>query len=57
MGLSYTIESGRSALVFGDINATAFVLTLHEKGVDVERMEAHDESLESYYIRLVGEAK
>lgn len=57
MGLEYTVESKHVALIFGDVEVTPFVLSLHARGIEVSRMEAHDESLESYYIRLVGGEK
>lgn len=57
MGFEYTIESKQMALVYDEIHVTPFVLSLNERGIDIEHMETHDESLESYYIRLMGGEK
>lgn len=54
LGVQYRILSGREADVYGKVNASQLVLALSEKGCGVESMQERDESLESYYISLVG---
>jgi len=52
--LKYTIISDTEADVYGKIGVTKLVSRLAEEGCEVEAMQERDESLESYYIRLVG---
>lgn len=54
MGLSYTIASGEEADIFGECNVTELVLALSQEGCRVNKLTEKDESLESYYINLVG---
>lgn len=51
---SYSILSGTQIDVFGKIHVTEFILWLAEEGCQVISMQQQDESLESYYISLVG---
>lgn len=53
-GLSYTILSGTEADIYGKIGVTELVTLLAEHGCTVVSMQERDESLESYYIRLLG---
>lgn len=53
-GLSYTVLSGTEADIYGKIGVTELVTLLAERGCMVASMQERDESLESYYIRLVG---
>lgn len=53
-GLSYTILSGTEADIYGRIGVTELVTLLAEHGCTVVSMQERDESLESYYIRLLG---
>lgn len=53
-GLSYTVLSGTEADIYGKIGVTELVTLLAERGCTVASMQERDESLESYYIRLVG---
>ncbi len=53
-GLEYTIHSDTEADVFGSISVTDLTLRLAEENCEVMSMQERDESLESYYIRLVG---
>lgn len=53
-GLSYTILSSTEADIYGKIGVTELVTLLAEHGCIVVSMQERDESLESYYIRLLG---
>ncbi len=54
MGIEYEIISDREADLFAKIHVTQLALALAEHGCEVISMREHDESLESYYINLVG---
>lgn len=53
----YRIVSDEEADIFGDVNITSMVLALAKEGCEVLSLREHDESLESYYIGLVGGKK
>lgn len=52
--IEYTIFSNTGADVFADINVTELVLALKNANCDVLSIKERDESLESYYINLIG---
>lgn len=52
--LEYTVVSQREADIFGDINITQLAIKLTEKQCEIVSMHEHDESLESYYVNLIG---
>ena len=52
--LAYTIISDTEADIYGDITITDLTLSLAQAGCTVQAMHEHDESLEAYYIGLVG---
>lgn len=52
--IAYTILSDREADAYGKVNVTRVTLKLAEKNCEVFSMQERDESLESYYIGLVG---
>ncbi|MBO4878185.1 MAG: ATP-binding cassette domain-containing protein [Ruminococcus sp.] len=54
MGVDYKILDSSTADVFAKLNFTQTALKLSEQGCDVITMEEKDESLESFYISLVG---
>ena len=54
MHLEYQILSDTQADVFAKINVTQLALALAEENCQVLSMQERDESLESYYIGLVG---
>jgi len=54
MGLEYTVRSDTEADVYGGVSVTDLTLALHAAGCDIKSIHAHDESLESYYMGLVG---
>lgn len=54
MGIKYEIRSDREADIFADINITELVLALHKEDCGLLSVTEREESLESYYINLVG---
>lgn len=54
MGLEYHILSDTQAEIFSKITITKLVLPLSEKGCDVLSIHEREESLESYYMSLIG---
>ena len=54
MNLEYKIISATAADVFAKINVTQITITLAQENCEVLSMKERDESLESYYISLVG---
>lgn len=56
-GLEYTILSEQTADIFGKITVTELALELTAKNCEIISMQERDESLETYYINLIGGAK
>lgn len=54
MGLSYSVVSAREADIFGEFSINKLVLSLAEEDCEVLSLHERDESLESYYLGLVG---
>jgi ABC-2 type transport system ATP-binding protein len=54
MDLEYKIMSDTTADVFAKVNVTQLAAALAKENCEVLTMQEHDESLESYYISLVG---
>ena len=54
MGVEYKIIDSSTADVFAKLNFTQTALKLSEQGCEIITMEEKDESLESFYISLVG---
>ena len=54
MNLEYKIISGTIADVFAKVTVTQMVLALAKENCEVLSMQERDESLESYFISLVG---
>ena len=54
MQIEYTILSDTAADVYTKINPTELVLALKEEDCDVLSIREREESLESYYINLMG---
>lgn len=54
LAIDYEIISDESANVFGQINISKLVRALAEKNCEVISAAEHDESLESYYVNLIG---
>lgn len=54
MKLEYKIISETTADVFSKVNVTQLAVALAKENCEVLSMQEKDESLESYYISLVG---
>jgi ABC-2 type transport system ATP-binding protein len=54
MNLKYKIISATTADVFAKVNVTQLAAALAKENCEVLSMQEHDESLESYYLSLVG---
>lgn len=54
MGVDYRILSDSSADVYAKLGVTELASKLEAKGCEIISMTEHDESLESFYIGLVG---
>lgn len=54
MEIDYEILSDTQADVFAKIKVTQLALALQEENCEILSMQEHDESLESYYVSLVG---
>lgn len=54
VGLEYKIRSHEEADVYGEINLSQLILNLTEEGCQVLGVQEHNESLESYFMGLVG---
>lgn len=52
--LEYTVVSDKEADIFGSINISEFIQHLLSENCQVLSIHEHDESLEGYYINLVG---
>ncbi len=55
--VSYKVLSENKAEIYGKLPVTSLVLALHEAGCDVISLTEHEESLESYFISLIGGEK
>lgn len=56
MGLKYTVLSEREGQIYGKVSVTKLAMALTEENCEILSMRERDESLESYYIRLIGGA-
>ena len=54
MGVEYNILSDRAADVYAKVNVSRLTLALAEESCEVLSMQERNESLESYYVSLVG---
>ena len=54
MGVEYKILSDRTADVFAQLNVSQLTLALAKEDCEVLSMQERDESLESFFINLVG---
>ena len=54
MNLEYNITSDREADIFAKIDVTDLAMALAEENCRIITMEEKDESLESYFVSLVG---
>lgn len=56
MGLEYEILSDKQANIYGKLNLTKLVMALAKADCELRSSHGQDESLESYFINLVGGA-
>ena len=54
MNLDYNIFSDTMADIYAKVNVTQLTLALAEEGCDVISLTENEESLESYYVNLIG---
>ena len=54
LDLDYALRSDTEADVYGEVNVTALTIALHDAGCDVKSFHERNETLESYYVNLVG---
>ena len=54
MGVDYKIRSEREADVFAQLNVSQLALALAKENCEALSMQERDESLESYFVNLVG---
>jgi ABC-2 type transport system ATP-binding protein len=57
MNIEYQILSDTQADVFAKINVSKMAAMLQKEACEIISMQEHDESLESYYVSLVGGGK
>lgn len=57
MGLEYKILENRQVDIYDAVNMSKLISALSEKGCEVFSVQNHDESLESYFLSLVGTGK
>lgn len=53
-GLEYRLTTETQADIFASVNITELVLLLREENCDILSVQERDESLESYYVNLLG---
>ena len=54
MGMEYSICSDTEADVYGPVQVTELTLALHAAGCEIRSIHEQNESLESYFMNLVG---
>ena len=54
MEVSYTVLSNRTADLFAKINVSRLAAALAQENCEIVSMQEREESLESYYISLIG---
>lgn len=54
MQIEYEIRSDQEADIYAEVNITKLVLALHQEDCELLSVTEREESLESYYINLVG---
>lgn len=57
MGIEYKIITGEAADVYAKVNVSQLTAALAKENCEVISMQERDESLESYYVSLVGGGK
>lgn len=56
-GMEYSILSDSTADIFGNVSITDLTLCLADQGCEIRSVHERDESLENYYMNLVGGGK
>ena len=54
MGVDYKIRSEKEADIFAQLNVSQLTLALAKENCEALSMQERDESLESYFVNLVG---
>lgn len=54
LGMEYTVVSDTQADIYGKVSITDLALELSKEGCEVRSVHERDESLESYYVSLMG---
>ena len=54
LGLDCEIINDQQANLYGDVNITKLTLALARENCEIQSFHEHDESLENYYMNLVG---
>lgn len=57
MNVEYEILSAKQANIFAKLSISEIALALEKEGCDLISMQEHEETLESYYVSLVGGEK
>ncbi len=57
MGIDYKIITGKTAAVYAKVSISKLTAALAKENCEVISVHEHDESLESYYVSLVGGGK
>ena len=57
MGLEYSVIDDKTTNIYAKPNITQLSLALAKENCEIISVEEHDESLESFYISLVGGGK
>ena len=57
LGLSYEVESRTNIRISGRPAVSQLVLALHEHGVEVLQLNEEAETLEAYFVRLLGDGR
>lgn len=57
MGLEYKILENKQVDIYDAVNMSKLISALSERGCEVFSVQNHDESLESYFLSLVGTGK
>ena len=57
MGLEYKILENKQVDIYDAVNVSKLVTALTDRGCEVYTVQNHDESLESYFLSLVGTGK
>lgn len=55
--MEYSVLSDTAAEIYGECNVSDLILALKNEGCEVMKIAERDESLESYYINLIGGAE